>query len=101
MAGPDAYSIDLGELDTIVSDLEALERELESTTNDLERQIARLHESWEGEAAVAQREAHQEWERGMNDMRAALAQMRTAARTAHGNYTLAQTTNLSMWDGLG
>ncbi len=96
----DAYAVDLDELDSVIGDLERLERELESTTNDLEGQMVTLHGTWEGEAAVAQREAHREWEAGMEAMREALAEMRSAARTAHGNYTKAVDANRSMWDGL-
>jgi WXG100 family type VII secretion target len=101
MSGSDAYRVDLEELDAVIGDLERLERELEGTTNDLEAQMATLHGTWEGETAVAQREAHQEWEAGMTAMRGALAQMRSAARTAHGNYTKAVDANRSMWEGLG
>jgi WXG100 family type VII secretion target len=97
MAGPDDYTVDLDELDDIIGDLEGAERSLESLTNDLERQIAKLHETWEGLSAQAQREAHAEWEEGMRDMRAALADMRAAARTAHGNYSKAIRTNVGMW----
>lgn len=100
MAGPDDYKVDLDELDDIVGDLEGTERSLESLTNDLERQIAKLHETWEGLSAQAQREAHEEWEEGMRDMRDALADMRAAARTAHGNYSKAIGTNVGMWRGI-
>lgn len=100
MADPDFYSIDLAELDAVVGDLERLETELESTTDDLERQIALLHTTWEGLAATAQKEAHEEWELGMTAMRAALAEMRAAARVAHDNYTRAHQANVTMWQGL-
>ncbi len=101
MAGnADAYSVDLEALDSVIGDLERCERELESTTKDLERQVQRLHQQWEGLSATAQREAHQEWEAGMNAMRASLAEMRQAARVAHGNYTRAIGANLGMWEGL-
>jgi WXG100 family type VII secretion target len=99
-AGADAYSIDLDELDDVIGDLEQAERALELLTNDLEGQIRKLHEQWEGLSATAQAEAHQEWEQGMTDMRAALKAMRSAARVAHGNYSLAISTNLGMWEGL-
>ena len=100
MAGGEAYSVDLGELDGVIGDLEACERALETLTADLERQVAALHEQWQGLTAVAQREAHQEWEQGMSDMRAALAQMRKAGRVAHANYGKAISTNVGMWEGL-
>jgi WXG100 family type VII secretion target len=100
MAGPDAYSVSPDELDSVIADLGALERPLEAATNDLERQIAKWHEQWEGMSAAAQREAHQEWEQGMTAMRVALAEMRQAARTAHTNDTHAVNANVTMWQGL-
>jgi WXG100 family type VII secretion target len=100
MGDADFYSLDAAEFDAVIGDLERLERELEATTDDHERQVARLHESWEGRAAVAQREAHQEWEQGMRAMREALAQMRSAARNAHHNYARAASANHEMWSGL-
>lgn len=100
MGDEDFYALDADELDDVIGYLERLEGELETTTNDLERQVARLHETWEGESAAAQRLAHREWEQGMNDMRAALAQMRSAARVAHGNYRRAADANEAMWSGL-
>lgn len=96
----DSYSVDPDELDQVISDLEALEAELSSATDDLARQMARLHETWEGLSAVAQREAHQEWEHGMVAMRGALGELRAAARTAHSNYGVATGANVSMWEGL-
>ena len=52
-----------------------------------------LHGTWEGLAATAQREAHQEWSHGMAAMHAALSELRAAARLAHGHYVDAATTN--------
>lgn len=100
MGSGESFSIDLGELDDVIGDVERCEQTLETLTADLERRIAALHDQWEGLSATAQREAHQEWARGMSDMRAALGQMRRAARVAHANYTKAITTNVGMWEGL-
>lgn len=96
----ESFSINLDELDDVIDDLEACERALETITADLERQIATLQTQWEGLTAAAQREAHQEWEQGMADMRTALAEMRRAARVAHANYTKAIAANVGMWQGL-
>jgi WXG100 family type VII secretion target len=95
----DAYRVDLSRLQDVIGDLATCERALELLTNDVEARVARLQESWEGEAADAQREAHQEWEAGLREMRAALAEMRKAAKTAHGNYGTAVSTNVGFWRG--
>ena len=97
----DAFAIDPDELDAVVADIARTEAALETLTHDIERQIARLHESWEGLAAVAQREAQDEWEQGLLTMRQALADLRAAAAQASSNYTEAADANRSMWESLG
>lgn len=97
----DAFAVDPDELDAVVADIARTEAALETLTNDIERQIAKLHQSWEGLAAVAQREAQREWEQGLMTMRQALAELRAAADQASRNYAEAADTNRSMWEGLG
>ncbi|WP_322920534.1 WXG100 family type VII secretion target [Nocardioides renjunii] len=97
----DAFAVDPDELDAVVADIARTEQALETLTNDIERQIAKLHETWEGLAAVAQREAQQEWEQGLLTMRQALADLRVAAAQASRNYAEAADTNRSMWEELG
>ncbi|MGN0065835.1 MAG: WXG100 family type VII secretion target [Nocardioides sp.] len=92
------FTVDLSELDAVIGDLESTERALESLTDDLEKQVKALQSVWEGLAAEAQAEAHQTWEDGMRGMRRALASLRAASRDAHGNYTSAATSNVSMWE---
>jgi WXG100 family type VII secretion target len=97
----DAFAIDPDELDAVVADIARTESALEALTNDIERQIAKLHQSWEGLAAQAQREAQREWEQGLMTMRQALAELRAAADQASHNYNDAADANRSMWEELG
>lgn len=94
------YTIDLEELESVIAALEKCERELESLTDDLDRQMAALQSTWEGLSAQAQAEAQQEWGQGMLEMRAALVHMRRAARTASGNYHLMIKANTAIWSNL-
>jgi WXG100 family type VII secretion target len=96
-ADPGDYSVDPDELDEIVGELAKTETALETLTADLDRQVKKLQETWDGLAAKAQTEAHEEWTNGMNACRTALAELRAAARLAHGNYTDAVTANLNLW----
>lgn len=100
MGGVGSFTIDAGELDAVIGDLEACERELELLISDLEAQMAALHETWEGSTAEAHRVAHDEWTAGMRAMRLAMTALRTAARSAHRNYTTAAQTNVAMWEGM-
>lgn len=100
MAAPGRFTVDVGRIDEVVHDLTVGERELEALTADLEVTMRRLHEAWDGRAALAQDAAHREWEQGLATMREALADLRRAARTAHDNYDAAVRTNLAMWERL-
>ena len=97
MREPGDFVIEVDELDDVVGDLEACERDLTLLVADLEHQMVALHGTWEGLAATAQREAHEEWARGMAAMHAALSELRAAARLAHHHYVEAATTNVDMW----
>lgn len=100
MGARGVFTIDLSELDAVIADVEQTETELEALTDDLERQMAALQSVWEGLAADAQQAAQAEWDQGMRDMRAALADLRAAARLAHGHYTAGAEANVSMWESL-
>ncbi|MGN0063913.1 MAG: WXG100 family type VII secretion target [Nocardioides sp.] len=99
-AGGNAYSIQPDELDGVITDLERCEAALDAMLEDLERDMRSLHSVWEGLSAQAQREAQEEWQLGMRAMRASLAELRSAGRSAHGNYTKVITDNLGLWQGL-
>ena len=93
----DAFSIDPDELSDIVDDLVRAEGRLTRLGEDIARQMAALQSQWEGLAADAQREAQEEWAKGMSAMHGALTELREAADLAHGNYTGAASSNLEMW----
>lgn len=100
MADADRFTVDSDELDSVIADVEKTESALQALTDDLEAQIKALQSVWEGLAADAQDAAQREWEQGMLAMRTALLELRQAARTAHGNYTGAADSNVSMWESL-
>lgn len=95
---PGNYSVDPDELDEIIVELEKTESALELLIADLTKQMATLQSTWDGLAAQAQAEAHEEWTAGMNAMRTAMAELRAAARVAHGNYHGAVHANRTMWN---
>ncbi len=72
-------------------------RYAESTLAEIDSLVSNLHSTWTGSGAAAHAEAHRHWARGEAMMREALAQLRAAGETAHGNYTGAMSTNLAMW----
>jgi WXG100 family type VII secretion target len=95
---PDVFAVDADDLAHVVDQLAACESALHELAADLERRIAALHVSWDGQAAAAHLVAQAEWEHGFRGMREALAVMRVAGRVAHGNYTASAETNLQLWE---
>jgi WXG100 family type VII secretion target len=81
----------------LVERIAQFDQHLESMLNDVDSRVNRLHASWTGAAADEHRQAQNEWKQGAEKMRAALVTMRQIAVTAHNNYTLAASTNVSMW----
>ena len=92
------HRVDLDRLADIIDQISQFERQVESAVDDADRRVDRLHATWTGDAAVQHRLAHEEWMRGVAEMRAGLAAIRRNALTAHGNYTNAVTTNTGMWE---
>lgn len=93
----EAYAVEPEALAEAVHRMAAFQRYAEDMIAGIDSRVTRLHASWSGEAAAAHGEAHRHWKRGEAMMRAALAQLETAAAITHANYTGAMSTNLGMW----
>jgi WXG100 family type VII secretion target len=89
--------VDPEALTDAVERMTEFQRYAESMLAEIDSLVSNLHTTWTGQGATAHAEAHQHWAQGEAMMREALAQLRTAAHTAHGNYTGAIARNLSMW----
>ncbi|MEO5708545.1 MAG: WXG100 family type VII secretion target [Nocardioidaceae bacterium] len=92
------FTVDLEELDAVIGDMTGFEGRFTGKIAELDALIADLHVSWTGEAAGAQKGAHQEWAAGAREMHRALVSMREAAQRAHANYTAAADANARMWE---
>ncbi|QNG17397.1 WXG100 family type VII secretion target [Rhodococcus triatomae] len=92
-----SFAVDLERLAQIVDRAGELTRSVDQWLDDLDARVTRLHETWQGDAASAQLQAHLEWARGAQQMREALAALEVSAHTAHSNYTSAVSANLRMW----
>lgn len=94
------FAVDLDGLTDLVADIGTFDDTVARQIADLEREIATLHTVWAGQAATAQLAAHHRLREGLAWMRAGLAEMQAAGRTAHGNYSAAVASNLRMMSGL-
>ena len=93
-----SFHVDLDEVAHVIERIAATDQDLEALAADLDATSGRLRDAWAGLSADAHARAHAEFLRGLATMRAALREMRTAAATAHGNYSGAADANLAMWD---
>lgn len=92
-----AFGVDLGALDEAIARMAAFEREVAGQVDDLDARARQVCGSWSGVAAEEYAAAHAAWARGARELHAALAVLRRAAATAHGNYGAAVTANRAMW----
>jgi WXG100 family type VII secretion target len=93
----DAFRVDPQALADAVQRMTEFQRYAEHKLTEIDSLVTNLHATWTGKGATAHAEAHRQWANGEAMMREALAQLRTAAETAHRNYTGAIAKNLSMW----
>lgn len=92
------YSVDLALLERVVGELDRAQKHLDQQLGDLDRVVESLRSIWKGDAAVAQQEAYTTWTAEARDMHRALTILHGAARTAHGNYSAAVSSNVRMWE---
>ncbi len=79
------FTVDLDELDAVIGDLTGFETRFSGRLAELDDLINALHLTWTGEAAGAQKGAHEQWRSGALEMHHALVEMREAAQRAHAN----------------
>lgn len=91
------FTINTDELADIVSDMARFDADAESTCSDVDALVQKLHASWSGDAAAAQRAAHDRWTKGAQQMRSAIGDLKQSGDTAHANYTGAVAANQAMW----
>lgn len=93
----EGFSADPQAMVDAVARMGEFQRYAEDMLAEIDTAVNNLHATWSGQGAAAHAEAHHHWARGEEMMRAALAQLQSAAKTAHGNYTGVMAKNLGMW----
>lgn len=91
------YRVALEELLGFAERLEAFGKHAEQIAESADNLAGHLNGNWSGGAAEAHQAEHEKWVAAAAEMRQAVAQLRTAARTAHSNYTEVVDINTAMW----
>lgn len=93
------FTVDLSLLDEVIGPLARFDTDAGELCGEVDQTVNRLHVSWSGEGAQAQRAAHERWTAGAAEMRTALEDLHQVAGTAHGNYSRSVAANEGMWAG--
>ncbi|MEV0361914.1 WXG100 family type VII secretion target [Nocardia fusca] len=92
-----AFQVDLAELEDITSRVGNFVGFLADSLAGLEQRMATLHQTWSGDAAIAQADAFRRWAAGATDVAEGIDAMRQAAVAAHDRYTAAIEANQQMF----
>ncbi|MEU1522402.1 WXG100 family type VII secretion target [Nocardia rhamnosiphila] len=92
-----AFQVDLAELENITSRVGNFVGFLADSLTGLEQQMAGLHQTWSGDAAIAQADAFRQWAAGATDVAEGIDVMRQAALAARDRYTAAIEANRQMF----
>ncbi|KAA8884300.1 WXG100 family type VII secretion target [Nocardia colli] len=93
----DQFTVDLQELEQIIARLSGLAGFIAEHLDEIDDKIATLRGTgWEGVAAQAYSEAHEQWIEGAREFTDGIRDMSDAAKSAHTAYTEAADTNTKM-----
>lgn len=92
-----AFQVDLVELENITSRVAGFVGFLADSLTGLEQRMAALHQTWSGDAAIAQADAFRQWAAGATDVAEGIDVMRQAALAARDRYTAAIEANRQMF----
>lgn len=92
-----AYRADTDQILALVAKARQIGHQIEQRIAEVEREVAALHIEWQGSAAEAHRSKHDTWQREMQDMKVALAELETAAAAARDRYLANVEHNKGMW----
>ncbi|EFV14978.1 WXG100 family type VII secretion target [Segniliparus rugosus] len=91
------FKVDLSHMQQTIDKMTQFTAQAESWCQEVDADVQSLHGTWSGEAASAQKAAHDQWVAGLNAMKADLEKLKKIAQDGHANYTDAGNKNKEMW----
>jgi WXG100 family type VII secretion target len=92
-------SVRLEKLAQHAEDLDSLVTRLRKHLTQLDGDVRRVTQGWEGDAQDAFSAYYRQWRTASDDLHRALRDLHTVLTTAHGNYLAAHTADQRMWGG--
>ncbi|WP_068057240.1 WXG100 family type VII secretion target [Nocardia xishanensis] len=88
-----SFSVDLDKLEDLAARMRGYAAAVADRLAEIEQKAKEVEGVWVGTAALAYREAHAEWAKGVTDMQEGLAALEAAVKVAHEGYTSAVSEN--------
>ena len=89
--------VTFGAVSEAAADTDAIAGQIEQQLSDLKGYLAPMVATWSGQASSDYQALQTRWDTSATDLNAVLRQIAGALRTAHGNYTQAESKNPSIW----
>ena len=84
-------------VENAAADTDTVAGHIDQQLDDLKTYLAPLVASWVGEASTDYQALQSRWDSGAADLNHVLREIASILRTAHANYTRAESANASIW----
>ena len=89
--------VNFGALSTAAADIQSSSAKLERILDDMDRSLAPLRASWDGEASTAYTTAKAKWTSAITDMKALLNDVGRKVDSSNTEYQAAERQNTGRW----
>jgi early secretory antigenic target protein ESAT-6 len=89
--------VTFGAVDNAAADTDTVANQIDQQLDDLKAYLAPLVATWEGQASSEYQALQARWDTSAADLNTVLRDIAGALRTAHANYTSAESANASIW----
>lgn len=89
--------VTFGAVESAAADTDAIAGRIQGQLDDLKAYLAPLRASWSGQASADYQALQSRWDSSAADLGMVLREIANSLRTAHANYSRAETANASIW----
>ncbi len=89
--------VTFGAVENAAADADTVAGHIDRQLDDLKTYLSPLVASWTGQASTDYQALQSKWDASAAELNAVLREIANALRTAHANYTRAETANAAIW----
>ncbi len=97
MPGEGHMLVTFGAVENAAADADTVAGQIDRQLDDLKTYLAPLVASWTGQASADYQALQSRWDSSAADLGMVLREIANSLRTAHANYSRAETANASIW----